>query len=373
MITHFVARLKSQAMLCEFKVKRQSTECRSDVNYAEEMVSNQMIAGLQNHDHQSRILSEIASLETFQLKFDKLVSLETTEKPSSHLQQKPNTTSSMAPQKSQYQRRKFVKRISVPDKRQPQSNEDEKNCKGCGRTWHPGGKSMSRSNCPAIDKECLNCGIKGHLQWVCKKPKKNSSAAATEISNESEYEISQSTSVQSFIFGTKTQFNENQEQQSKMISDESKTKNRKKQLRKERNRKKRNKAKIKSERNYTKKEEISFATSVKKQCSMKTTKNYNVISHGIWKEGEFQKAPPAKSPLINIAVKLMPTAHAKFGKRWKGSHKSLHQEVMMRADTGAQICTADPTFLEKMNCPKEFMIATNHKINGITNSKLDVQ
>ena len=29
---------------------------------------------------------------------------------------------------------------------------------------------MSRKDCPAINMNCLNCGIKGHLESVCRQP-----------------------------------------------------------------------------------------------------------------------------------------------------------------------------------------------------------
>ena len=43
------------------------------------MVVAQMVAGLANIDHQTKILAEAATLTTLQQKFDRLVSLEMTD------------------------------------------------------------------------------------------------------------------------------------------------------------------------------------------------------------------------------------------------------------------------------------------------------
>ena len=43
------------------------------------------------------------------------------------------------------------------------------NCKWCGRSSHPGVKTMDRFNCPAYKKECHKCHIKGHFGVVCEK------------------------------------------------------------------------------------------------------------------------------------------------------------------------------------------------------------
>ena len=49
------------------------------------MVAGQLIAGLINCDHQSKVLAEAATLTTLQAKFDRLVSLETTDQATKRL------------------------------------------------------------------------------------------------------------------------------------------------------------------------------------------------------------------------------------------------------------------------------------------------
>ena len=48
-ITHYVARLKSKASLCSFVI---SCACQENVSYAEEMISQQLVTGLRDQQHQ---------------------------------------------------------------------------------------------------------------------------------------------------------------------------------------------------------------------------------------------------------------------------------------------------------------------------------
>ena len=76
-VTNFVARLKAQASLCAFTIP--CTGGCGEISYAKEMILHQLIAGLCNHDFQSRILAEAVTLTTLAAKIDHLQTLETTE------------------------------------------------------------------------------------------------------------------------------------------------------------------------------------------------------------------------------------------------------------------------------------------------------
>ena len=79
-ISHFLARLQSQARLCEFTVKCTNGSCQQQVNYSADMAAGQFIAGLLNTEHQGKILAEANILMTLEQKLHRLVSLETTDK-----------------------------------------------------------------------------------------------------------------------------------------------------------------------------------------------------------------------------------------------------------------------------------------------------
>ena len=186
-ITHFIARLRSQAALCEFSVTA-SVPCDDDITYnvqvsfGDEMIAQQLIAGLFNHDHQSKILSEAASLPTLREKIDRLQALETTQESASRMQNCPTQPPSQlaAAHQSQYKHNK-----KTPADSNSNSSNNRK-CQGCGKTSHAPGKSMTRKDCPSYGKKCGNCGIMGHFAAVCKKPRSNSTSAEARVEEASD-------------------------------------------------------------------------------------------------------------------------------------------------------------------------------------------
>ena len=80
LITHFLARLWTLAKFCEFTVAcSNKPDCGRCVDYSNNMVAGQIVAGLANMDHQTKILVEAITLVTLQQNFDRLVSLEMTD------------------------------------------------------------------------------------------------------------------------------------------------------------------------------------------------------------------------------------------------------------------------------------------------------
>ena len=81
-ITHFLAQLKAQAQLCEFSIP--CITCTYNVSDVTDMVSGQLVAGVANTDYQGKVPADAAILTSLQLKFDKLISLESTHRPCPH-------------------------------------------------------------------------------------------------------------------------------------------------------------------------------------------------------------------------------------------------------------------------------------------------
>ena len=177
-VTKFVAALKSQAALCQFKVSCPCDPPR-EISYADEMVAQRLIAGLANQEHQRRILSEASTLITLQQKVERLCVLETTEESSTVLRSVPQgaaaAPSSVAAVKSKYQRQK--QNTVEPAK-------DPITCEWCGAQSHPGGKPLDRIYCTARNKVCHKCKTKGHIAPVCKKSTPVAAAASAEESAE---------------------------------------------------------------------------------------------------------------------------------------------------------------------------------------------
>ena len=80
-IKSFISRLKAQAILCAFQCKGKCySECIS--SYAEDMIQSQLIAGMRNSSHQTKVLSEKATLVTLETLAAGLLTLEATERAS---------------------------------------------------------------------------------------------------------------------------------------------------------------------------------------------------------------------------------------------------------------------------------------------------
>ena len=169
-VTKFAARLKAKAFLCSYKIPCTCCETPVMQSYADEEISQRLIAGLRNQEHQRKLLSEASELTTLQKKIDRLHVLEMTDESAFSLHT-PAPASDAALGKSRYKNKK--------------SNTDSAvKCRFCGQTSHPGGKSLERSNCPARGKICYKCNIKGHVAIACNKSKDKDNASATQSNDE---------------------------------------------------------------------------------------------------------------------------------------------------------------------------------------------
>ena len=160
-VTQWVARLKSKAFLCEFEIPCNSCTPPRMISYAEEEISQRLVAGLCNQEHQRRILSEASTLTSLELKVKRLQVLETTEKSAQSLQRPASSTGS-SEAAAAGRRLSQYKSGKAPPKDPPASEEPEK-CRGCGSAPHTGG----RKNCPASKKVCFRCKRTGHFGRVC--------------------------------------------------------------------------------------------------------------------------------------------------------------------------------------------------------------
>ena len=173
-ITSYVARLKAKAFLCKFE-----TQCgcnpATPVSYADNMVAQRLVAGLSNLEHQRKILSEAETLVTLHAKVKRLQLLETTEESASIMNNPaPLRNQTVPPSESSAAKSQYKQQQRSNTKPHPADNHNDEPCKGCGSSSHPGGKSLSRKNCPAFKVNCHNCGVKGHFAAVCKKSQAHS-------------------------------------------------------------------------------------------------------------------------------------------------------------------------------------------------------
>ena len=117
----FIASLKSRASHCEFKVAqtyRCSENCDQDmdktltVSYTESMVEGQMIVGLYNPEHRTRIMQDATQYPSFDDKCKMLSALHATDLSTSELE-----TSGSGTAKSAYKSNKKCTECKAPRKR----------------------------------------------------------------------------------------------------------------------------------------------------------------------------------------------------------------------------------------------------------------
>ena len=185
-VTQFVGRLKAQALLCDYNVE---CNCGLRVSYADQMVSQRLLSGAANPEHQSKVLGEADELKTLKQKVDKMISLEATDEATTKI--RAPLASRSGPIKSSKYRREQKNKLIGPQRKveegadadkpsatRPRRPEERKRqCRGCGRNTHPNGKSMARSDCPAWGKTCNSCKRPNHFDKVCERRESRSSYA----------------------------------------------------------------------------------------------------------------------------------------------------------------------------------------------------
>ena len=99
-LTHLLARLRAHAEFREFRVV-----CPDEMNWGRQVdYSNGMVAGLVNTEHQNRILAEAATLTTLEQRFNRIVSLETTDKSTLYLHNTMHPLALSSEQRSNHKR-----------------------------------------------------------------------------------------------------------------------------------------------------------------------------------------------------------------------------------------------------------------------------
>ena len=190
-ITCYISRLKAKAMLCTFTQKCDgAAQCTT--NHSEDMIRSQLIAGLRNAAHQSKVLGEMQQLKTLDQLTERLLTLESTEQASSHLRPHNDASdgadvalirSSYQSQRAGLHNRQDTPRPEMsrqspstparPNSQPPSTSARPNNrspvtsCAGCGQPAH----RNRRKQCPAHGLSCHNCGKLHHFSRVCRSAK----------------------------------------------------------------------------------------------------------------------------------------------------------------------------------------------------------
>lgn len=183
-VAQFVSRLHGQAKVCNFSVKC-TAECCEDndsmITYADNMVSHQLVRGLQDTSVQEKVLALAATDKDLNLKkISEFVEAQETGSRSSKLLGGAAGINVI----SDYKKKNFSKHAIEASKQneQDKNNEDDLPCNYCGYFGHGTTPKthIRQTRCPAFGKACSKCGELGHFGKVCRQKKESSNKESVE-------------------------------------------------------------------------------------------------------------------------------------------------------------------------------------------------
>ena len=273
-----------------------------------------MVVGLYDKDHQNRILNDAAKYSSFKELYQALQTMEAADTSRLKLADRsaPDPDLSAA-QRSQYQR----ERRSYSHTPATHKKEAVTPCRWCNGTTHETTQKWQHEHCPAKGKVCNKCGKPNHLANACKS------------------QISQ----------RRPQWRSRDE--------------------------------TSAQQNVSDTEDISFCFT---QGEVNADANRDQSdkegnSHQEWMDGEFVDSRPKRHPEVNVKVTIIHEAHEKMGKLTSLSSRAKMTGGVTRqacADTGAMTCTSGPELLKALNCPRQYLVKTRHRIQGVTGDCLQI-
>jgi len=155
---NFISRLKEAAIDCKFSIKCSREGCDTTTSYAEEMIRDQAVYGVNCPDTQAKILAASDTLPSLN---DVTTRAEAQEQ--AKLSQAKITS---ARQVDVAARRATTCKINRPQQQQVTSRP----CYHCGTIGHgiSPNRYVRKTKCPAWNKTCDYCGKRGHIDAVCR-------------------------------------------------------------------------------------------------------------------------------------------------------------------------------------------------------------
>ena len=323
-INSFHGRLKAEARLCDFRMTSPETCGNADctcanhgvqVSYQDDMVATQLVAGLYNSDHQSKVLSESSTLVTLDDKLKRLLVIEKSDTSLSTLGSNEaftNYTGSNKKSSSGYK-----KQWQNKDQEQQAETAGDITCTVCGK------KHAQCKTCEGFHKcttRCKFCKKKGHIKNCCQKLLKLSVAAAN----------------------IKVENSGNMDEEEEVVFSYS--------------------ISVLQKQTLSEKETIFNSLTI----SVHQFSKY-LLSHMECTDGTFHAVKPAKAPLIQVTCRLLVQNHLTYG-RTLPLRKKRRVKAEGLADTGAQVCTSGPRLLSCFGIDENFLIPTKLQVKGITHS-----
>ncbi len=157
----YAARLRGQASVCSYQLK---CTCNLMVDFSDIIIQDALIRGLEDEE----IRTDILGLARQDLGLEDVVShieaKESGKRSASRLVESATAPMSSAAAASNYKRREKL-RSQLKDSK-PQE------CDYCGQSGHGRSRQERAKHCPAYNHTCAKCGIRHHLEAVCRQPPK---------------------------------------------------------------------------------------------------------------------------------------------------------------------------------------------------------
>ena len=168
-VRSFSARLRGQANVCKYLIKCSS--CSHDVSYANIMLRDALIRGLNDEEIMLGILSEQNQEMTLEQVLQFVEAKEAGKRSATQLTFQPGTQITHTDAaSSSYQR----------EKRDNIKHSNQEPCCYCGRNGHgcSAPSHVRQKQCPAFNHKCSNCHKPHHMESVCRSKKKSSECEA---------------------------------------------------------------------------------------------------------------------------------------------------------------------------------------------------
>ena len=153
-IRRFAGRIRGLATVSEYSIE--CTSCKAPVSYTDEVIVDQVIAGIANLEIQKDVLSQSGNFN-----LEKLLTF---------IEGKESGMTSQG----------LISGNKVESNVENQPRD--RKCKFCGDSH-----TFGKKNCKAAGKECEKCGKKDHFAKVCKSAKKTEDKAKVEAASEANW------------------------------------------------------------------------------------------------------------------------------------------------------------------------------------------
>ena len=339
----FLAKLRAKADHCNFQLTCSSEDCSHTSNsYAPAMVADVLTVGCYDQDIQGELLARSADVQSLQDKFELMQAMESGKRARNQLTVQSSVT---------------VQRSAHRQSRQQNASQtitSPTGCEGCSSTEHgPGTNKPRKKHCPAWSVSCEFCHIMGHFAKVCRKKRENNTSQTRSNDPTTTGKNGKTTLSSHIATSLHTQGTAITDTTSSWLA-----------------------TMTDDEKQFT--TSLHTANSSAWSNSDRPQPHGSNLHHKIlipnmeWDHAKdrFTEQRPKPLPTLRVQITPLPSAHNSFHCSLPRSSKP--GQLTAVADTGAQTCHSGPAILEHLGIERRHLVPTSHRIQGVTQSNLNI-